>query len=186
MKRKSENILVEWLVLGAQGGDGDALVELIQILYPKLLRYAVRQLNNEDNAKDVVQNVFEVLSRDLKKVKDPAAFMGWVYQVTHRKGADYIREKQRQRKLHEHYEYEQSIHTPEPEPEDSDSMRLDDLLRKLDSTQYQLVHLYYLEGFSVNEIAKVLKLPNGTIKSRLFKVRQHLSNLTREQSHEEH
>lgn len=184
MKRKGEHILVEWLVLGAQGGDGDALVELIKILYPKLLRYAVRQLNNEDNAKDVVQNVFEVLSKDLKKVRDPAAFMGWIYQVTHRKGADYIREKQRQRKLHEHYEHEQSIDIPELEA--TDSMMLDYLLKKLDSAQYQLVHLYYLEGFSINEVANILKLPNGTIKSRLFTVRQHLTNLTGEQCHDEH
>jgi len=184
MKRKSEQILVEWLVLGAQAGDGDALVELIKILYPKLLRYAARQLNSEDQAKDVVQNVLEVLSKDLRKVKDAAAFMTWIYQVTHCKGVDYIRDKQRQRALQEHYEYEQSIHTPECEI--TDSLLLDDLFRKLDSAQYQLVHLYYLEGFSLNEVANILKVPSGTIKSRLFAVRQYLTKLTEGHSHERH
>ena len=184
MRRKSEQIFVEWLVLGAQSGDSEALAELIKNLYPKLLRYAARQLNNEDSAKDVVQNVFEVLSKDFRKVKDPAAFMAWVYQITHRKSIDYIRENQRRRTLREHYEYENSIQTIEPQS--ADVLILDDLLRKLAPAQYQLVHLYYLEGFSVNEVASILKVPNGTIKSRLFAVRQQLTDLTGEKHHEKH
>lgn len=184
MKRKSENILVEWLVLGAQSGDQEALVQLIKLLYPKLLRYAFRQLNDRDSARDVVQNAFEVLSKDLRKVNDPAAFIAWIYQITHRKGVDHIRGKQRQRALHDHYQYEQDVHASEQV--NSDAFDVSDVLAKLDSEQYQLVHLYYLEGFSIKEIAKILGVPSGTIKSRLFKARQQLKTMTQGGRYEEY
>jgi len=174
MKRNSDKILIEWLVLNAQSRDQSALDRLIELLYPKLLRYSFRQLNDHEQARDVVQNAFETLAKDLHKVSDPAAFISWIYQITHRKGVDHIRRNQRRHKLHAHYEEEQVINDAEYRPDDS--LVINDILKNLDPEPYRLVHLYYLEGFSTKEIASILSIPEGTVKSRLFQVRKQLKS----------
>jgi len=155
-------------------GERAALSRLIERLYPKLLRYATRQLNDRESARDVVQNTFEVLSRDLNKIKDPASFIGWIYQVTHRKGVDHIRRNQRRRSLHDSYQHEQQIHKAPLQCSDSSS--INDVLDKLAPEPYHLVPLYYIEGFSTKEITSILSIPEGTLKSRLFQVRKQLKS----------
>jgi RNA polymerase sigma-70 factor (ECF subfamily) len=53
----------------------------MKIWYPKLLRYAFRQLGDEQRAQDAVQNTFEVVSKTIRKLKDPGSFAKWVYQI---------------------------------------------------------------------------------------------------------
>jgi len=172
MKRNYDNILIEWLVLEAQSGEKPALDQLVERLYPKLLRYAYRQLNDHEGARDTVQNAFEVLSKDLHKVTDPAAFLGWIYKITHRKGVDHIRRQQQQRALREHFEQEQLVQQKPLVADEHSSVN--EAINLLDPASYRLVHLYYLEGFSIREIATILGIPEGTVKSRLFQVRKQL------------
>jgi len=174
MKRNSDNILIEWLVLEAQAGAASALDQLINRLYPKLIRYSFRQLNDQEAARDTVQNTFEVLSKDLHKVSDPAAFLGWIYKITHRKGVDYIRRQQQQTAVLKRFEYEQNVHSQSIAKDESTSIH--DILKLLEPEPYRLVHLYYLEGFSIKEIALILNIAEGTVKSRLFQVRKQLKS----------
>jgi len=174
MKRNFDNILIEWLVLEAQSGERAALDQLVARLYPNLLRYSSRQLNDREAARDVVQTVFEVLYKDLTKVADPAAFLGWVYKITHHKGIDYIRRQQKQASLNIQLKNEHTLDTASVENEQLSSVH--DALTKLDPEPYRLVHLYYLEGFSIKEIAVILGIVEGTVKSRLSKVRKQLKS----------
>jgi len=174
MRRDSENILIEWLVVSAQSRDARAISQLVERLYPKLLCYSYRQLGDYEGARDVVQNAFEVLVKDLHKVSDPAAFIGWIYKITHRKGVDHIRRNQRRRELQSHYEQEQFV--KDSKASHVDGLVVYDILKKLDPEPYRLVHLYYLEGFSTIEIANILSIPEGTVKSRLFQVRKQLKS----------
>lgn len=182
MKRNSEQILIEWLVLGAQMGDRAALEQLAQQLYPKLIRFAARQLNDAEAAKDVVQNALEVLSRDLHRVKDPAGFLAWMYQVVHRKGVDLIRSWQRDRRWQDEGQVEQSeaaFYESEPA-----FLQFEKLLSKLDVELYQVVHLHYLEGMALAEIAEIISVPAGTVKSRLYRARHYLKQFVEGESYE--
>jgi RNA polymerase sigma factor (sigma-70 family) len=178
MKRNSEHILSEWLVVNCQLGDADALQQLMRIWYPKLLRYAFRQLGDEQKAQDAVQNTFEVVSKTIRKLKDPGSFAKWVYQILQNKGVDIIRLKQRQDKLCNEYVKFQDVHaakqpTLHDGPED---FHFEQMLSGLDPQLYQLVHLHYLEGFSMLEISDLLAIPTGTIKSRLHQARKLIQN----------
>ena len=173
MKRDKDHILIEWLVLGAQLGDVDAMSQLAKLMYPKLLRFAGRQLQNDDMAKEVVQNTMEIVVRDLSRIKDPATFPKWVYQVLYRKGVDYIRHNQRQRKLFRDIGAQKND-TLGSNGEERHFIHFDDFLSRLSFDLYQVIHLHYVEDLNLNEIADVLKLPQGTVKSRLFNARKQL------------
>ena len=98
MERNSDSILSEWLVLGAQMGDRAALSQLISLWRTKLLRYAQRQVG-VTQAEDVVQLCLETVVRDLSKVRDPASFPKWLYQILQRRCVDELRSRQRARRI---------------------------------------------------------------------------------------
>jgi RNA polymerase sigma-70 factor (ECF subfamily) len=178
MKRNSEHILSEWLVMNCQLGDADALQKLMKICYPKLLRYAFKQLGDEQKAQDAVQNTFEVVSKTIRKLKDPGSFAKWVYQILQNMGVDIIRQKQRQDKLCNEFVKFQDVHaakqpTLHDGPED---FHFEQMLCGLEPQLYQLVHLHYLEGFSMLEISDLLAIPTETIKSRLHQARKLIQN----------
>lgn len=176
MKRTAEQILVEWLILNAQLGEKAAFEQLLGLFYPKLLRFAARQLGDDEAARDVVQSALEVASKDLGRVNDPAAFTGWLYQILHRKAVDHIRQITRQRRIGRAVQAESEIVDAVYETS-VENVDLDNLLARLGSDDYQVVHLHYLEGLSVREISVALAVAEGTVKSRLFHARQQLKKL---------
>lgn len=178
MKRNSEHILSEWLVVNCQLGNSDALQQLMKIWYPKLLRYAFRQLGDEQRAQDAVQNTFEVVSKTIRKLKDPGSFAKWVYQILQNKGVDIIRQKQRQDMLCDEFMQFQDVHAAgQPRLDDGpEDFYFEQMLSGLEPQLYQLVHLHYLEGFSMLEISDLLTIPTGTIKSRLHQARKLIQN----------
>jgi RNA polymerase sigma-70 factor (ECF subfamily) len=94
------------------------------------------------------------------------------------KGIDIIRQKQRQDRLCNEYVKFQHLHTADkPTLDDgSEDFYFEQMLSDLEPQLYQLVHLHYLEGFSMLEISDSLVIPTGTIKSRLHQARKLIQN----------
>lgn len=179
MPRDSERILTEWLVLNALSGKTLALDQLFRIWYPKFLRYATRQLDDQEAARDVVQDALITMARSIRKLRDPAAFPRWAYQILHRRGIDYLRKAIRRR--------EREVDTDDMDVplgdrinEDETSRNVMDALNQLDTLNYSLLHLRYLHGFSVKEIATICDIPEGTAKSRLHAARGKIRELLEE------
>lgn len=170
MTQKNEQILTEWLVLNCQIGEPLAFEQLVKLWYPKLLRYACRLLNDNAKAEDAVQTTFEILSNSIRRLNDPASFPKWVYQILNNKCVDIIRTKQKQEKIAEELTQHQLVHSSANQTFESESA-FEELLSGLSPKLYKIVHLHYLEGLTVNEIGQILKLPQGTVKSRLHNAR---------------
>jgi RNA polymerase sigma-70 factor (ECF subfamily) len=176
MPRDSEQVLTEWLVLHAQSGSADALEQLLKLWYPKLLRYASAQTRNRDAAKDVVQETLLCLSRRIRRLKDPAAFPKWMYQILQRRSVDYMRTQLRNRRT---ADVAGDVHMGEA-GESAPGTMLEDALESLAEESYRVVHLRYMIGLSVREIASIIDIPEGTVKSRLHSARIQLRNLLTE------
>ncbi|MEP2650390.1 MAG: RNA polymerase sigma factor [Paraglaciecola sp.] len=180
MKRNSEQILTEWLVISCQMGDVVAIQKLLKIWYPKLLRYAFRQIGDRQKSEDAVQNTLEIMSLKLGKLTDCAAFPKWIYKILHHKCVDIIRQNQRQNNIENSYqEFVESENESLLHSKNEDSVCFDEMVKHLPNEIYQLVHLYYLEDLSVAEIHHILDIPIGTVKSRLYQARNLIrTNLT--------
>ncbi|MEL7187565.1 MAG: RNA polymerase sigma factor [Pseudomonadota bacterium] len=182
MKRNSDYILSEWLVLNAQSGNAAALNQLLKMWYPKFLRYSTGQLHDRDAAKDVVQDTLIAVARKIKNVNDPVAFPKWAYQILHRRGVDHQRAEIRRRGREAKDEYSTSVSPDDMNPmSDVDTEQaVRHALTGLDGHCYAVVHLYYLHGFSLREISTICCVPVGTIKSRLHTARGKLRKLLEE------
>ena len=170
MTKNNEQILTEWLVLNCQIGEPMAFEQLVKLWYPKLLRYAGRILNDDVKAEDAVQATMETLSKSIRRLKDPASFPKWVYQILNNKCVDIIRIKQKQDRIAQEFAQHQLVQESTQQTAEKETS-FEDLLSGLAPKLYKIVHLHYLEGLTVNEIGEILKLPQGTVKSRLYNAR---------------
>ncbi|MEX1034266.1 MAG: sigma-70 family RNA polymerase sigma factor [Cellvibrionaceae bacterium] len=169
MQRRPQQILDEWLVACSQAGDAKAFQRLLQRWQPRLIAYAQRQLGDREGAADVAQDTMLAIASNLKKLKDPAAFPKWAYQILHRNGCNWVGRQQRQRR-----DDAVLMQVEEPATLCEEDSLLRAALYALDSEHYHAIRLFYLEGFTLNEIAQITDIPLGTAKSRLFNARQKL------------
>jgi RNA polymerase sigma-70 factor (ECF subfamily) len=170
-----ERALDEYLVSLSQAGSSEALDGLARRWTPRLLRYAARVLGGSDSAdaaRDVVQETWIGAIRGLRGLRDPAQFPAWIYGIATRKCADAIRANTRRRRLDPQTSGESC--RPVENLASEQHIDLATAIRGLPPIHRAVVHLFYREGMSVEEIASALRIPAGTIKSRLHHAREAL------------
>lgn len=192
MGEKPGRAFDEYLVVLSQAGSVDAFEGLARRWTPRLIRYAARMLggavDSAEAARDVAQETWLGVIRGLGTLRDPSQFRVWVYGIATRKCADVIRAKMRRRRLDAGLAADVSRERATPTPEAE--IDLATAVRELPATHRAVVHLFYREELSVGEIAVVLGIPAGTVKSRLHNARlvlkQQLGVSARsEESHEQ-
>ena len=130
-------------------------------------------LSNSDDCADAVQ---EALTRAWQKhntLRSPSRFRPWLMKILVNTCRDMLRQRQKIRFV----PLEEEILPTEPPAE---PLPLKECIDQLRPEWRITVLLYYLEGFSVAEIADTLGVPQGTVKTRLMKARARLSVLLRE------
>jgi len=169
--------LDEYLVSLSQAGSTDALDGLARRWTPRLLRYATRVLggsgDSAEAARDVVQETWIGAIRGLRGLRDPAQFPAWIYGIATRKCADVIRANTRRRRLDARVEAD-DMGRQMTSVTSEEQIDLATAIRGLPPIHRAAVHLFYREELSVEEIASVLGIPAGTVKSRLHHARETL------------
>jgi RNA polymerase sigma-70 factor, ECF subfamily len=170
-----ERLENELLVLRCQEGDVAAFEQLVNRWQERLWRHAWRLTGDESAAWDALQDAWIAVSRGLSRLHEPAAFSAWAYQIVGHKCRDWLRRHRRQRQLDELYGGEvRESYEPEQEPEQYANLR--EALAKLSGADRAIIALRYEDRFGTAEIAAILEVPEGTVKSRLFHARKRLRN----------
>src|SRR4051812_18195644 len=81
----------EWIVLRCQLGEPAAFAELVREMERPLLYYAAKLLCDEDLALDVLQEVWLVAFRTIRRLEDPRSVRPWLYRITRSRAVDRIR-----------------------------------------------------------------------------------------------
>jgi RNA polymerase sigma-70 factor (ECF subfamily) len=177
---QNERLNDELLVIGAQEGAVEALSELVDRWQDRLWRLAWRLTDDEQAAWDVLQEAWIVISRRIGRLGDPGAFPAWAYRITSNKSRDWIRRRQRMRRADEAYgERRQESQNGEDYAERQHA-DLREALGDLPGRDRAILSFRYEDGFSTAEIAEILGIPPGTVKSRLHHARQRLRRFLEE------
>lgn len=155
------------LIARAQRGDHDAFASLARAAVPRLQRTARLILRDEDVAADAVQDALTTAWLDIRAVRDPGRFDGWLYRLLVRSCYRTARRERRQGTL----QVAASAQPRTVQGDASSEVALRDLLdrglRRLPAEQRAvLVVRHYLE-LRDEDAAHVLGIPAGTFKSRL-------------------
>jgi len=173
MPRTADDIADELLVLSAQAGEPRALESLVGRWHRVFLSHAGALLNSHADALDCVQDAWVGIVRGLSRLDDPARFRAWAYRIVTNKCADRINQRQRERRdLRNAESAARAMPEPSPGRDDTDPLRR--AIDELDFDRQVMLRLFYVDGLAVHEIASVLALPVGTVKSRLHHTRNAL------------
>lgn len=149
-------------VLRAQSGEREAFDALLRDVGPALLRYVTR-VAGEGLAEDVLQETFILIVRKLQWLSDPSLFRPWAYRIASREAFRAL--KKRRMLPHEPIDENLAVEVPEIDPWQRE--RLLSSLQRLSPASRAVITLHYLEELPLGEVAAVLELPLGTVKSRL-------------------
>lgn len=161
----------ELLVIRCQGGDSRAFEQLVESWQERLWRHAWRLTGDEDAAWDVMQEAWIGISRGLHRLAEPAAFPAWAYRIVSHKCRDWLRRQRRERQLAELYGSESH---ESREPAEAAYENLNEAMTQLSGPDRAILSLRYEDSLSTAEIAVILEIPEGTVKSRLFHARKRL------------
>lgn len=156
--------------MDAQDGDAEAMRKLVLRWQKQLWHHAYRLTGHEDAAWDVMQEAWHDMIKGLQKLHDPASFRAWAYKITTNKAMNWIKKKSR----HRHVPLEVVYDNPARIERDTG---LQELMAQLSAAKRVVLSLYYFEQLSVSEISFALRIPAGTVKSRLHAAREELRSL---------
>ena len=156
--------------MDCQSGSAKAMEMLVSRWQKRLWKYACNLTGDNEAAWDITQESWLSIIKGLRKLQDPASFKAWAYRITTNKAIDWIKKKSAARKV-ELDEVQDLQH------KDEKDAGLKELLDKIDMKKRTVLNLYYFEQLSVPEIGIALRIPRGTVKSRLHSARKELKEL---------
>ena len=161
----------ELLAIRCQLGEPAAFDALIERWHQPLWKYIRRLTNNDEAAADTVQDVWLRVLRAMPGLRDPARLRPWLFGIARRAVMDRLRQK---------YAEPASVPVDDADlaaPDISQDLALElsllhDELARMPVIEREVLVLFYLEELTLTQLAEVLAIPVGTVKSRLFRARQ--------------
>ena len=172
-------------------GDTEAFAVLVRRHQKKMLNIAYRMIGDYDDACDVVQEAFLSAWRAIGKFRGEARFSTWLCGIVLNHAKNHLAQRTT-RSRREGTSLDNPLNAKDgsllkepPSREESVEERLEkqerearvqDCIAALDSEQREVLVLRDIQGFSYEEIGAMLKMPEGTVKSRLFRARNALKD----------
>jgi len=152
-------------VLRAQCGDHEALECLLRSVQPSLRRF-VRGIVGTSHADDVLQDVLIVVCRKLKSLHAPELFRPWAFRIAGRQAFRHIR---REKRWPEQPSDESVLDESSAENTSSSTELFEEVLslENLSPASRAVLVLHFKEDLPLSEVAAILEVPVGTVKSRL-------------------
>jgi len=158
-------------VVACQRGDQVAQRRLYEASHQNVYRLMVRMVGLQD-ASDLTQQVFLQVFRKIGQYSGRAQFGTWIYRVAINEALQHLRRSKRTRLRR--LEQEPMDRSPDSYRNVGDKELLEQALEQLDPELRSAFLLREVEGLSYKEIAEALQIPEGTVGSRLNRVRREL------------
>lgn len=190
MKLKAaDNILLQKLKAGSR----EALGLLWQAHSANVLNLAFRMMKDRDQAEDILMDVFVQIPEAVKNFRGESAFGTWLYRLTINTCLMKLRASKRHRELEEEH---LDIIVDEALGKGGSAISSTDLienskvhydpellelgLSELPAETRSMLWLKDAEEISINDLAEIYKIPEGTIKARLSRARSYIKNFIKE------
>ena len=175
------------LIIAARKGDDGAFEKLIERYRVKIYGICLRLLCDEHKARDAAQDAMIKIYLSLKHYHFRSAFATWVYSIARNTAMDLRRKNERKQDiaLDGLPDGGESLVIVEDRTGESLEQRelrreLAEMIRQLPEEQRRCVILKDIDGYSCEEIAEIVGISAGTVKSRLHRGRDRLQRMIRE------
>lgn len=164
------------LIAAAQAGDRRALDQLLRAHYSQVYAICRRMTGNDHDALDAAQDALIALTRGIQRYDGRASFSTWSYRVTTNACLDELRRRKRRPTPDDELELDgRPGGPPALDQTVTDRLTIDDALTTLPTEFRAPVVLRDVLGLDYAEIAEVLDIPPGTVRSRIARGRRALA-----------
>jgi RNA polymerase sigma-70 factor (ECF subfamily) len=183
MQRSADDIYDELLAVRCQRNDVAAWDELVRRYHDRLFYYIRRLIDDDDQAAQLVQDVWVHVLRGLSMLRQVDRLAPWLYTIARRVVMTHLRAR---------YNTTPAISADAIEVADDDDH--DDGtafdraelvhygLQRIGWVEREVLTLFFLQDLSIDEIARVLDVPPGTVKSRLARARKELRSVLEQET----
>ena len=175
----------QWVEL-AKIGDTAAFNKLVNLYHSRIYTLTYQMTSNREDAEDLTQEIFVKAFEALPRFKGRSSFYTWLYRIGINKTINYRKKRNRNRPLsldamEQEVKQDESYH--DLSSKDSPlrnlslselQLKLNEAMQRLSEKQRTVVVMHDMQGMPHDEIAKVVGVSVGTIRSRLFYARRQL------------
>ena len=167
----------EELVKKIQSSDQELYAIIIERYQNKLLRYANSLIKDENKAVDAVQESFIKAFINLRSFDGDKKFSSWIYRIVHNEIINLVKKYQKEILLPENFDQasEEDIQKEFEQKETSEVVER--CLREMPIIYSEPLALYYIDEKSYEEIGDILRLPMGTVATRISRAKKLMKNL---------
>jgi RNA polymerase sigma-70 factor (ECF subfamily) len=176
------------LVARAQGGDAGAFDELVIKYSPRLYGLVYNMTSNHEDTNDLLQDIFAKAFKAIRGFRGKSTFYTWIHSIAVNMTLNFL--KKRGRRYHlslddvdssiqNDKEFLEVTQTSSPVREADLSelqKRLNEAMMKLSDEHRAVVTMFHIQGMPHAEISKILRVSEGTVRSRLFYANRQLQN----------
>lgn len=150
----------------AKKGNKEAFCRIIEQNKKYLFNIAISILNNEEDAGDAIGRTIVNAYENIKNLRETKFFRTWITRILINESKKILISRSKVISIEE-YRQEQTYR-------DKENIDLNNALMKLNKEHYNVIMLYYYNDLKINEIAEILSIPEGTVKSRLSNAKNKL------------
>ena len=158
------------LISRVAGEDEDAFRTLYERFADRVFRYAFTLLRNQHLAEEAAQETMIAVWKGAERFQGRSKASTWIFGIARNKAFDLIRREKRGERTPD-----VSLVSPDPSPGLLQQEVVAGAMSTLPEPQREVVFLTFYEGLSYGEIAGVLGIPEGTVKSRMFHAKRKLA-----------
>jgi RNA polymerase sigma factor (sigma-70 family) len=174
-------------------GDQKAYAELMNNYRDSLYFMMLKMTNDPIDAEDMTIEAFGKAFRNLENYTSEFAFSTWLFKIASNNCIDFLRKKRKNHLSLDHkggeseeFDFSQSIQSSVPDPEErvitkQKHKQLREIVDKIKPHYRTLIEMRYFKEYSYDEIARELDLPLGTVKAQLFRARDLLYQILKNQ-----
>ncbi|NQY07697.1 MAG: RNA polymerase sigma factor [Flavobacteriaceae bacterium] len=166
-------------------GDTHSFALLLEKYKDMVFTLTFRMLKNREEAEEVAQDTFIKAYKSLNKFKGDSKFSTWLYRIAYNTSLDKIKKLKKEQLTVAIDEYTEgqvrAVENALDNLERAEQRKMiQDCIQQLPPDSAALLTLYYFDGLSLDEIAKVLNIKASNVKVKLFRSRKKLTHILKE------
>ena len=165
------NLSDEEIIAKVISDDRELYALIIQRYQDKLLRYATNLIKNEDKAIDAVQESFIKAFINLKGFDTKKKFSSWIYRIVHNESMNIIKKYHKEITLPEGVDFKSDENIEADFEQKEIVLKVKKCLNEIPLLYSEPITLFYIEEKSYEEISDILKIPMGTVATRISRAK---------------
>lgn len=173
----NEELSDEEIVEKVRSIDQELYVILVERYQGKLLRYATNLIKDEHRAVDVVQESFIKAFINLEGFDTKKKFSSWIYRIVHNEAMNIVKKYQKEVSLPDDFVFQSNENIEEAFEQKEITAKVEKCLKEMPLLYSEPLTLRFIEEKSYEEISDILRIPMGTVATRISRAKNLMKHL---------